>query len=55
MDECEQSDLEKETNDSHNTCHENAKRNKKKRKSFHKNCECGLFSLDFFIKLGVGE
>ena len=30
MDECEQSDLEKETNDSHNTCYENAKRNKEK-------------------------
>ena len=52
MDEFEQSDLEEETNDSHKTCHQNAIRYKEKVNVFIKNCECGLFSLVFVIKLG---
>ena len=47
MDEFKQSDLEKETNDSHNTCYQNAIRYKDM-----KNCKCGLFSLVFVKKLG---
>ena len=31
MDDFEQSDAEKETNDSHNTCYQNAKRYKEKK------------------------
>ena len=54
MDEFEQSDSEKETNDSHYTCYQNAKRYKEKENAFIKNCKCGLFSLVFVIKLGGG-
>ena len=52
MDELEQSDLEKETNDSHNTCYQNAIRYKERENIFIKNCKCGLFSVVFIIKLG---
>ena len=52
MDEFEQSDLDEETNDSHNTCYQNAIRYKEKENAFIKNCKCGLFSLVFAIKLG---
>ena len=51
MEEFEQSDIERETNGSHNTCYQNAIRYKEN-KCFHKNCKCGLFSLVFVIKLG---
>ena len=51
MDEFEQSDLEKETNDSHNTCYQNAVRYKEKENAFIGNCECDLFSLVFVMKL----
>ena len=54
MDESEQSDLEKETNDSHNTCYHNVIRCKEKENAFIKNCKCGLFFLVFVIKLGGG-
>ena len=47
-----QSNLEKETNDSHNTCYQNTIRYKEKQNAFIKNCKCGLFSLVFVIKLG---
>ena len=43
MDEFEQSDLEKETNDSNNTCYLNATLYKEKN-AFIKNCQC-LFPL----------
>ena len=49
MDEFEQSDLEEETNDSHNTCYKNAIRYKEN--AFIKNCKCGIFSLVIVIKL----
>ena len=52
MDELEQSDLEKETNDSHNMCYQNAMRYREKENAFTKSCKCGLFSLVFIIKLG---
>ena len=52
MDEFEQSDLEKETNDSHNTCYQNTIRYKDKGNAFMINCKNGLFSLVFVIKLG---
>ena len=45
---------EKETIDSHNTFYKNAIHYKKKRKCFHKNCKCDIFSLVFVIKLGGG-
>ena len=51
MDEFEQSDLEKETNDFHNTCYQNAIRYKEKENAFLRNCKYGLFSLVFVIKL----
>ena len=38
MDEHEQSNLEKETNDSHNTFNQNAKHYKGREKAFIKNC-----------------
>ena len=49
MDEFEESDLEKKTNDSHNTCYQSAAHKEKR----HKNCKYGLFSLVFVIKLCV--
>ena len=52
MDEFEQSDLEKETNDSHNTCYQNAIHYKEKENVFIKNCKCGLFPLVLVKKLG---
>ena len=52
MNELEQSDLEEETNDSHDTCNQNAIRYKEKENAFIKNCKCGLFSLVFVAKLG---
>ena len=54
MDEFEQSDFEKETTNSHNTCYQNAVRYKQKENVFIKNCQCGLFSFVFVIKLGGG-
>ena len=36
MDEPEQSDLEKETSDFHNTFNQNAKHHKEREKNFHK-------------------
>ena len=48
MDEFEQSDLEKETNDSHNSFYQNAIKKEKRKK---KNNKCGIFSLVFVIKL----
>ena len=51
MDQFAQSDLEKETNDSHNTCYQNAIRYKEKENAFIKNYKCGLFSL-VFVKVG---
>ena len=50
MDEFEESDLEKKTNDSHNTCYQSAAHKEKR----HKNCKYGLFSLVFVIELGGG-
>ena len=52
MDEFEQSNLEKMTNDSHNTCYQNAIRYKEMQNGFMRNCKYGLFSLVFIIKLG---
>ena len=54
MNEDEQNDLEKETNDSHSSCYQNAIRyeEKENENAFIKNCKCGLFSLAFVIKLG---
>ena len=51
MDEFEESDLERETNGSDNTCYQNAIRHKGKGNAFIKNCRCGSFSLVFVIKL----
>ena len=51
MDEFEQSDLGKETIDSHNTCYQNVIRYKEKGNAFKRNCKHGLFSLVFVIKL----
>ena len=45
MNEIEQSDLEKGTNDSHNTCYQNVIRYKEKENAFIKICKCKLFSL----------
>ena len=53
MDEFEQSDSKKETNDSHNTCYQTAIHYKEKN-TFIKNCKCGLFSLVFVTKLEGG-
>ena len=44
----EQSDLEKATNESHDTSYQDAVRYKEN--AFIKNCKCGLFSLVFAIK-----
>ena len=52
MDEFEQSDLGKETNDSHHTLYQNSK-HKEKEKAFIKNYKCGIFFLVFVIKLGT--
>ena len=52
MDAFEPSNSEKEANDSHNACYQNAIRHKEKENAFIKNCKCGLFSLVFVIKLG---
>ena len=52
MDEFAQSNLEKETNDSHNTSYQNTMCYEEKENVFIKNCKCGLFSLVFVIKLG---
>ena len=52
MDEFEQSDLGKETNDSHNACFQNAIGYKEKGNAFIKSCKCGLLSLVFVIKTG---
>ena len=54
MDEFEQIDLEKETNDCHNTYHQNAECYTGKENAFLKYCKCGLFSLVFVIKLRGG-
>ena len=51
MNEFEQSDLEKETNDSHNIYYQNAIPYKEKENAVIKNCKCGLV---FVIKLGGG-
>ena len=51
MDEFEQSDLEKETNDP-NTCYQNAIRYKEKENVLMRNYKYGLFSLVFVITLG---
>ena len=51
MDEFEQSNLDKETNDPHNTYYQNAIHCKEKEDAFIKNCKCGLFTLAFVIKL----
>ena len=45
MDEFEQSDSGKQTNDSHNACYQNAIRYKEKENASIRNCKCGLFSL----------
>ena len=45
--EFQQSDLEKETTDSHNTCYQNGIPYKEKENAFIKSCKCGLFSLVF--------
>ena len=45
MDEIEQSNLEKETNDSHNTFYQNAKHYKEREKTFIKK----IISLAYFI------
>ena len=52
MDESEQSDLEKETDDSHNTCYTSTCNTLYKKMLSQKNCKCGLFSLVLVIKLG---
>ena len=52
MNEYEQSDLEKETNDFHSSCYQNAILYKEKENTFIKNCKCGLFSLVCVIKPG---
>ena len=52
MDEFEQSDLEKETNGSHNSFYQSAIRYKEKENAFQKNIMCGIFSLVFAIILG---
>ena len=52
MDEFEQSDFEEWTNNSNNTCYQNAIHYKEKENAFVKNCKCGLFSFVFVIKLG---
>ena len=54
MDAFEPSDSEKEANDSHSTCCQNAIHYKQKENAFIKNCKCGSFSLVFVIKLGEG-
>ena len=52
MDEFEQSDLKKQTDESHNTIYQNAIHYKKKGKCFHeKNNKCGIFSLVLVIQL----
>ena len=48
----ERRDLEKETNESHDICYQNAIRYEEKENAFIKNCKYGLFSLVFVIKLG---
>ena len=48
MDELEQSDLKKTTNDSRNICYQNAIRDK----CFHKKFEIWFIFSCFFIKLG---
>ena len=45
MDKFEQCDLEKETNDSHNTCCQNAILYKEEENAFMRNCKYGLFFL----------
>ena len=52
MNEFEQSYLEEETNDSHDTCYQNAIRYKEKENAFIKNCKYVLFFLVFVIRLG---
>ena len=52
MEEFERSNSEKETNDSHNTCYQNAIRYKEKGNAFMTNCKHVLSSLAFVIKLG---
>ena len=50
MEEFEQSDLDKETNDSHNTCYQNAICYQEKENAFQKNLNVVYF-LVFVIKL----
>ena len=45
MDEFEQSDLEKETNDVHNTYYQNPIRYKEKENAFMRNCQYRFFFL----------
>ena len=50
MDEFQQSDLEKETDDSHNTSYQNTIHYKEKENAFINSC--GMLSLVFVVKLG---
>ena len=52
MNELEQSNLEKETNDSHNTFYQNVIQYKEGENVFTENYKCGIFYLVFVIKLG---
>ena len=53
MDEFEQNDLEKETNDCYSTCYQNEIRYKQKENAFIKKCKCVLSSPTFITKLGL--
>ena len=52
MDEFERNDLEKNTNDSHNTFCQNVIHYKERKCFRKKNNKCGIFSLVYVIKLG---
>ena len=52
MDEFEQSDLKRDTNDSHNTCYQKVILYIEKENAFMRDCIYALFSLVFVIKLG---
>ena len=54
MDEFEQSDVGKETNDSHdhNTFYQIAKHYKERENASIKNCKCDIIPLVFVMKLG---
>ena len=51
MDEFEQSDLKKQTDDSRNTIYQNGIHFKERENAFMKNSKCGIFSLLLVIKL----